>query len=269
MAENVETAKNGNAAERESAVQAPRLRRITLADVRDALASGVDDFQAMRTYVIFLGIVYALLGIVLIRLGFSYRMAQIAFPMIAGFALIGPFLSVGLMELSRRREAGLDTNWAHMIDVVRTASSGVILALGALLLVTFVIWIMVALDIYEATFGTSPISSSQFMSELFTTSHGWALIIIGNVVGALFALFVLTISVVSFPLAVDRKVDFPTAILTSIRAVAMNPAPMLAWGVIVGAALLLGSIPLFVGLALALPILGHATWHLYTKVVER
>ena len=253
----------------ENADQAPGVRKITLADLRDALVRGVDDFQAMRTYVVFLGIVYALLGLVLIRLSFSYRLVQLVFPLILGFTLIGPFISVGLMELSRRRAVGLDTNWSHMIGVVMTASSSVILALGAILLVTFIIWIRVALKIYEATFGSSSLGLSQFMTELFTTGHGWTLIILGNGVGASFALFVLAISVVSFPLAVDRKVDFPTAILTSLRTVAKNPVPMLAWGLIVGAALLIGAIPLFVGLAIALPILGHATWHLYTKLVER
>jgi len=253
----------------ESADQAPKVRKIALADLQDALVSGVEDFQAMRTYVVFLGIVYALIGLVLIRLSFSYRLVQLIFPLISGFALIGPFVSVGLMELSRRRAAGLDTNWSHMFGVVRTASSSVILALGTLLLVTFIIWIMVALNIYEATFGADPVDLNQFVAELFTTSHGWALIILGNGVGALFALFVLAISVVSFPLAVDRKVDFPTAILTSIRAVGMNPVPIFAWGLIVGAALLVGAIPLFIGLAIALPILGHANWHLYTKLVER
>ncbi|NJO36809.1 MAG: DUF2189 domain-containing protein [Rhizobiales bacterium] len=269
MSKTIEASEQATPTPQENADQAPRLRKIALADLQDALARGVDDFQAMRTYVIFLGIVYALVGLVLIRLTFSYRLVQLVFPLISGFALIGPFVSLGLMELSRRRAAGLDTNWARMIGVVRTASSSVILALGFLLLVTFIVWIAVAMSIYEATFGTEPLDLPQFLTELFTTGHGWMLIILGNGVGALFALFVLAISVVSFPLAVDRKVDFPTAILTSIRAVAMNPIPMLAWGLIVGAAFLIGAIPLFIGLAIALPILGHATWHLYTKVVER
>ena len=107
-----------------------------------------------------------------------------------------------------------------------------------------------------------------FIHDVLTTSHGWALIIAGNVIGFIFAAVVLSISVVSFPLLLDRDVGAAVAVQTSIRAVLANPLTMALWGLIVALALVIGSIPLFVGLAIVMPVLGHATWHLYRRVVE-
>lgn len=246
----------------------PVVRKIGPADLRAALAAGLDDFRAMPTHVVFLSLIYPIVGLILARLVFGYDVLPLLFPLAAGFALIGPFAALGLYELSRRREAGLDTAWKHAFEVVRSPSFPAILALGGLLVLIFLVWLAAANAIYVATFGYAPAASMpDFLDRIFNTPEGWRLIVVGNGVGFLFALLVLVLSVVSFPLLLDRHVSAPVAILTSVRAVLKNPLTMALWGLIVALALVLGSIPLFFGLALVVPILGHATWHLYRRVV--
>ncbi len=246
----------------------PAVRTIRIADLKDALARGIDDFAAMPTHAVFLCLIYPIVGIVLGRLTWGYEVLPLLFPLAAGFALIGPFAAIGLYELSRRREQGLDISWTDAFDVLRSPSAGAIAALGVLLLVIFVLWVAVAQAIYIANFGYQPAASMpDFLRQVLTTPAGWALIVVGNGVGFLFALVALSISVVSFPLLLDRDVGAVEAVLTSVRAVAANPVPMAAWGLIVAAALVIGSLPLFFGLAVVMPVLGHATWHLYRKVV--
>jgi uncharacterized membrane protein len=247
----------------------PVVRRIGLADLRDALAKGVDDFSAMPTHAMFLCIIYPIVGFALARLAFGYSILPLLYPLASGFALVGPIAALGLYELSRRREAGLDISATRAFDVFESSSVGAIAALGILLLIIFVIWVAVANAIYVANFGyASPSSVEAFLNDVLTTRPGWNLIIVGNGVGLLFAILVLTISVVSFPLLLDRDVGAAVALLTSIRAVAHNPLTMMVWGLIVAALLVIGSLPLFFGLTVVMPLLGHATWHLYRKVVE-
>jgi len=247
----------------------PVIRKISVADLFDALAKGVDDFYAMPTHAMFLCIIYPIVGFTLARLTFGYSILPLLYPLASGFALVGPIAALGLYELSRRREAGLNTSAAHAFDVFESSSIGAIAALGLLLLVIFGIWVAVANAIYVAYFGyASPTSIETFVYDVLTTRAGWMLILVGNGVGLLFAILVLTISAVSFPLLLDRDVGAATALLTSIRAVVYNPLTMALWGLIVGALLVVGSIPFFIGLTIVMPILGHATWHLYRKVVE-
>jgi len=245
------------------------VRRIGFSDLKDALKQGVDDFNAMPTHAIFLCAIYPVIGIVLAQLAFGYSILPLVYPLASGFALIGPFAALGLYELSRRREMGQEVTASHAFDVLHSSSIGAIVALGFVLLVVFSIWIDVAYNIYVGTMGYAPPTSvGQFAQDVFGTKAGWTLIILGNLVGLMFAALVLTIGVMSFPLLVDRDVGAANALLTSIRAVALNPLPMAAWGLIVAAMLFLGSLPLFLGLTVVLPILGHATWHLYRKVVD-
>lgn len=247
----------------------PVVRKIGLADLRDALAKGADDFYAMPTHAIFLCIIYPIVGLALARLAFGYSILPLLYPLASGFALVGPIAALGLYELSRRREAGLETSATRAFDVFESSSVGAVAALGILLLIIFLTWVAVANAIYVANFGyASPPSIKAFLNDVLTTRPGWNLIIVGNGVGLLFAILVLTISVVSFPLLLDRDVGAAVALLTSIRAVARNPLTMMLWGLIVAALLLVGSLPLFFGLTVVMPLLGHATWHLYRKVVE-
>ena len=247
----------------------PSIRRIGFADLKDALLKGVDDFIAMPTHAMFLCAIYPIIGLVLARLAFGYSVLPLLYPLASGFALVGPLAALGLYELSRRREAGLEAGAVHSLDVVRSSSIGAICTLGILLLLIVGVWIAFANAIYIADFGYAPPASfGSFMRDVLTTSAGWNLIIIGNGVGFCFAVVVLTISVVSFPLLLDRDVGAAVALLTSIRAVVENPLTMAAWGLTVAVLLALGSLPFFLGLPIVLPVLGHATWHLYRKVVE-
>jgi len=244
------------------------IRRITPADVLQALARGLDDFAAMPSHAVFLCVIYPLIGLCLIAFVSGYALLPLAFPIAAGFALIGPFAAIGLYELSRRREAGLDTSSSRAFDVLHSRSIGAIVALGVLLMLIFLVWVAVADAIYVANFDyTAPASIAQFASDVFTTSAGWNLIMVGTGIGFLFAVVVLTISAISFPLLLDRDVGAAVAVFTSIRVVLANPISMALWGLIVAALLVAGSLPFFLGLTVVMPVLGHATWHLYRKAV--
>jgi uncharacterized membrane protein len=246
----------------------PDVRRITLVSLVDVLAKGIDDFVTFRTDVILVCVCYPLAGLVLARVAFGYNLLHMVFPLASGFALVGPFVAVGLNEMSRRREAGMDAGWADALAVVRAPSFGSVVLLGLVLMGLFLLWLLAAKMIYQFTLGPAPpASAASFVRDVFTTNAGWIMIAVGVGVGFLFALLVLAISVVSFPLLLDRDAGVDTAILTSARAVFANPIPMAAWGLIVAAALVLGSIPLFLGLIVVMPVLGHATWHLYRAVV--
>ena len=247
----------------------PAIRRIGPADLKDALAKGWADFAAMPSHALFLCIIYPVIGMVLAGLTLGFSVLPLLYPLAAGFTLIGPFAAIGLYELSRRREMGREVSVTDAGEVMNSRSIDAIIALGALLLVIFLIWIAAAKAIYIAHFGYAvPQSIEQFANEVLFTPTGWSLILIGNAVGFLFAVLVLTISVVSFPLLLDRDVGAVGAVLTSVRAVLANPVPLALWGLIVAALLFVGSLPMFLGLPVVLPILGHATWHLYRKVVE-
>jgi uncharacterized membrane protein len=247
---------------------APAVRKINTSDVWTALARGFDDFEAYRSDVIFLCITYAVVGLVLSRLAFGMDLLPLLFPLASGFALIGPVAAVGLYEMSRRREQGVAVSWTNAFDILKAPAVGAIAVLGMALVVVFLLWQAAAWEIYRHTLGPAlPTSIGGFFHDVFFTGRGQLLIVAGVGVGFLFALFAMAISIVSFPLLVDRDVGLDTAIRTSVRAVVENPAPMALWGLIVVAGLVLGSIPVFVGLAVVLPVLGHATWHLYRSLV--
>jgi len=253
----------------EPAAALPAVRSITPADLLDALAKGFDDFRAMPTHVIFLSLIYPIAGLAIARWTFGYDIVPLLYPVVAGFALIGPFAAIGLYELSRRRELGLDTSWRHAFDIVHSPSLWSILALGLLLVGLFGVWLAVAHGLYVAHFGADerPIALAELARRIFDTPQGRSLIVTGNAVGFLFALASFALSVVSFPLLLDRNVGMAAAIVTSLKAILRNPLTMMLWGLIVALGLAIGSLPFLLGLAVVMPILGHATWHLYRKVV--
>src|SRR5882757_1905589 len=240
---------------------APVIRTIQLSDLSDALRLGWEDFKAVPSHAIILCVIYPVLGLVLARLALGYSVLPLLFPLAAGFALVGPFAALGLYELSRRRERGEEASAWHATEVLRSPSFGAMLGLGALLLTIFVVWVATAQSIYVSLFGNAPAAGiPHFASQILTTPQGLELIIVGCGVGFLFAVVALCISVVSFPMMLDRHSGAGDAIATSLRAVARNPVPMAAWGLIVAVLLVLGSLPLSLGLAVVIPLLGHSTW---------
>ncbi|HEX4767905.1 MAG TPA: DUF2189 domain-containing protein [Lichenihabitans sp.] len=246
----------------------PEVRRISTDDLKAALREGFDDFWAMPSHVIFLVIIYPIIGLVIARVTMDETLLPIAYPLMAGFALLGPFAALGLYELSRRREQGLDTSWTHAFDVLHSPSINSILALGAVLMLIFIAWIGTAQALYAGLLGdVHPHSFPELVRDALSTSGGRALIVLGNGFGFLFAVVAMSVSVVSLPLLLDRPVGAMAAAATSIRAVRENPGPMAIWGLIIALGLLVGTVTLFIGLALILPIFGHATWHLYRRLV--
>ncbi len=247
----------------------PEIRRIRPADLLEVLGKGFEDFGENRTDVIFLCLLYPVLGLFFARLASGSDMLPLLFPLASGFALLGPLAGVGLYEMSRLREQGLKGGWIAAFGVLRSPSIGSIILLGLLLVMIFVIWLLAAWAIYLVTLGPQPPSSiGSFVNDVLTTPAGWAMAVVGMGVGFIFAILVLTISAVSFPMLLDRNVGVGHAVRTSVRAVIANPGPMAIWGLIIASGLVIGSIPLFIGLVIVLPVLGHSTWHLYRKVVS-
>jgi len=247
----------------------PIIRTITISDLFDALRRGASDFWEQPSHYVMLVLIYPIVGIVLTVWMNGYQTWPMLYPLVGGFALVGPFAAIGLYEISRRREAGEDTSWRHAFEVLRSPAIGSIAAVGVLLLVVFTLWLTAAQALYESLFGSSPPQTlTGLLAQIFTSPGGITLLIVGTMLGALFAVITLCTTVIAFPLMLDRDVGAFVAVETSFRAVLKNPLPMLVWGVIVGAGLFLGALPFFVGLATLIPIFVHASSHLYRKVVE-
>lgn len=256
---------------REAAVSAdiaPTIRRITVADLCLALSRGWEDFRAIPTQILFLGLLYPVVGFIAARFA-TGGLLPLLFPLLAGLSLMGPVVALGLYEISRRRERGEPVSLLTAFSAFRAPALGSILVLGAVLFAIFLAWLVSARLIYLATLGDGSHGETigALLSAAVSTPEGWRLILIGNGVGFLYAALVLGLTVVSFPLLLDRPTDPWTAMRISIAAVARNPVPMALWGLIVAGLLALGALPLLIGLAVVLPVLGHATWHLYRRVV--
>ncbi|HEY4070547.1 MAG TPA: DUF2189 domain-containing protein [Sphingomicrobium sp.] len=246
------------------------VRTINDDDLRWSLRQGWEDFRDLRGDLVFAGLIYTLIGLAAVVMTTSRPLMPFFFPVVAGVALMGPVTAVGFYELARRREKGEEVHWFNFLDVRKRPSLDDMGIVASLLLLIFFGWLLVAGVLYSLIFGWwTPTSIGAFLSAVFTTPRGWALIVGGAVVGVIFGWFVLALSVVSLPMLVDCDLTAADAVSTSWRASHANKGEMLRWGVIVTGLLVLGSIPLFVGLAFVLPWLGYSTWHLYTRLVDR
>ena len=246
----------------------PQVRKLAMGDLRTALRKGWEDLAAMRSDVMFACMLYPLMGAVLLALAAQGNLTHLLFPALSGFALVGPVAALGLYELSRRREAGLEVSWASMFDVLRSPRFPRIVMLALFNGVIFMAWLLLADAIHAMTLGPErPESLMALLTAAVTTPAGWAMTIIGTGVGFLLAVAVLAVSVVSFPLLLDRDVSLPVAVTTSVRVARENPQVIAAWGLIVALGLAIGILPFLLGLIVVLPVLGHATWHLYRAAV--
>ena len=244
------------------------LRTLHVADLRLSLAAGWADFRAAPTQLFFLCVLYPVAALVFGRIATGDRLFPLLYPVASGFALVGPLAAVGLYEISRRRERGQEAGWRHVFDVLREPGFASVVALGVGLVVLFVLWLGVAQALYGLTLGRTPTATmGGFGAQLFASASGWTLVVLGNLAGVVFAAIALTTSVFSIPMALDRATPPLDAIRVSVAAVARNPGVLALWGVIVGALLFLGSLPAFIGLAVVMPVLGHATWHLYRRAI--
>lgn len=249
-------------------VAVPQIAQINLRDITAVLALGLADLRRAPVYGLAIGAFYAVGGIVLYLLATRTGLFFLTYPLAAGFALLGPFCAVALYEISRRLETGQPLSPGAVFGVVVGPGGRSLGWMPMLNLFVFFIWVDVAAALYLGFFGLRRPDLGGFVVEVLTTWHGLAFLVLGNLVGAIFAVAVFTATVVAYPLLLDRDSDFVTAIVTSWRAVRANPVPMLGYGLIVAVGLFLAMLPALVGLVLVLPLLGHATWHLYRRVVR-
>jgi len=247
------------------------VRKISHEDLSIALRQGLDDFLTFRGDIVFAGLVYTFIGLAAVVMTTSAPLMPFFLPVVAGVGLLGPVAAVGFYELARRREAGQkDIHWFNFLEVRKRPSVDDMGMVAGLLLGIFFVWLLAAGALYAALFGwATPTSVSEFLAMVFTTPRGWALIIGGAVIGSIFGWFVLALSVVAMPMLVDCDLTAAQAVSASWRAVHENRHEMIRWGLIVLGLLVIGSVPLFVGLAFVLPWLGYSTWHLYTRLIDR
>ena len=257
---------NGQAADAGGVPQL-EIRKIEIADVIECIAKGVQDFGRAPRYGMFFGAIYAIGGLLIVWAAFALDYPYLAYPFIMGFALFAPFGAAGTYEISRRLESGEPLSWSAILGSVWNRAGKELGWLALVSLFTLIIWLDLAVFVFLMFYGGGIPSLSQLVAEIFTTPYGIAFLLVGNGLGAIIALMVFSITAVAPPLLVDREVDFVTAMTTSVRAVLANPRPMLAWAIVIGADLAISFATLFVALLVIFPVLGHATWHLYRRVI--
>jgi uncharacterized membrane protein len=253
-----------------AAADLPDIRTIHTADLDWALAQGWRDLTHKRSDLVLAGLFYPLICGVAIYVTNNQPLLPLLFPLVAGLSIAGPAVASGFYELARREEEGLDAGWVHFFDPLRGRAREPLIALAFGLGLMWLAWLAVAWAIYGATLGyATPAGFGDLIARILSTREGWTLIALGNLAGLGFALATLATSVIAFPMVVDQPVEAGTAIRTSLAAFRRNRRVMLGWGLRVAALLAIGMIPFAIGLAVVLPWLGYATWHLYTRTIVR
>jgi uncharacterized membrane protein len=246
----------------------PVVRNIDTSDVLDALAQGMRDFRAAPAYGLFFGLVFAAGGWGILWLFSKLEIDYYVYPMITGFAMIAPFVAAGLYDVSRRLEKNEPLSFQAVLGSVFTAGGK---DLGWMVLVTtfsYIIWMDIAIAVYLMFFGLKTLGFYEILDAIVTTPKGFAFFVVGNLIGAGLGLTVFSITAISFPLLFDRPVDFITAMITSVKCVLQNRRAMLTWCAVITGLMAISLLSIFVGLIVILPVLGHATWHLYRRAVE-
>ncbi len=258
----------GGAAESSGAARPLKINRIGVADLIECIEKGVADFKRSAKYGMFFGAFYAVGGSILLWLVVYTGYFYLAYPLVMGFALVAPFGASGIYEISRRLETGEPLSWGAVLGAVWGRNAAEVSWLALISLFTFMIWMDIAVFIYLIFYGPSMSSLADVFTHVFTTTYGFAFLLVGNAVGAIIALCVFSFTAVSPPLVVDRDADFVTALTTSVRAVIANPRAMLAWMLVIGMDLAVSFVTLHAALLVLFPILGHTTWHLYRKLID-
>ncbi|HWK94049.1 MAG TPA: DUF2189 domain-containing protein [Pseudolabrys sp.] len=245
----------------------PVVCAITARDVVESLAAGLRDFQAAPLIGLACGAIYAFGGIAIVLSVTALSLSYLAYPLAAGFALIGPFVAIGLYEVSHRRETGEPISFGAVWRKVMSRSE-----IGWMAFVTvfvMLMWMYQVRLLMALLLGVNASFASfeQFITVVLTTNSGLLFLAIGNIDGAVLSLVLFSLTVVSFPLLLDREVDFITAMITSVRAVVASPVPMIGWAAVIVVLMIVSALPAFLGLIVTLPVLGHATWHLYRRIV--
>jgi len=245
----------------------PTIRVLSIADLRDCLLKGWSDFVAYPTHAILLAVFYPIAGLILAVALNGYALLPYLLPLASGFAILGPFAAVPLYDISRQREHGKNPELIRSFDVLRSPTVLPLLGLGLLLALIFTVWLLTARALYISSFGYAPLFGMMDFLQSLRSQPGSRLLLQGAIAGGAYALLAFVISVVSFPALMDRGIGIADAILISLRVVLANPIVMLAWGAMIAALLIIASLPLFIGLSVVLPVLAHASWHIYREAV--
>ncbi len=246
----------------------PDIHLISVSDIRAALNEGWQDFRKAPVFGLFFAGIYVLGGLALWWL--SRKTGEIYWLVIGvfGFPLLGPFAAVGLYEVSHLLEQGKRPDWKSVMSVVYSQKNRQIPSICALMLIVFMFWAFVAHLIFTLFLGMSAMTNIMSSYEVFFTPNGMTMLIVGTIVGGLLAAAIFSVSVVGLPLLMDKEIDFVTAMIVSVQTVLANFRVMAFWGLTVVVLLFLGMVPFFLGLLVVLPVLGHASWHIYRHVLR-